>query len=131
MAGYAERRGWYLKMMGAARAKMRIKRMTEQVGQAFPDAFLRGGAIIAAEAKRTITRKGHVLTGALRGSIHEEVTDWRKEFIEITVGTWLEYARKIENLPDGGYLFESFERKRATVLRYIENDLRAIVRRNV
>jgi hypothetical protein len=124
-------KGWYIKMMGAAKAKKRIRDMTKQVGEEFPNAFLQGGAVIAAEAKRIITEKGHVVTGALRRSVHPEVTDWRDDYIEISVGTWLHYAKKIEDLPDGGYLFEAFERKRADALKRVERALKRVIKRNV
>jgi len=124
-------KGWYIKMMGAAKAKRRIAKMTKEIGEEFPNAFLRGGEMIAREAKIIINRKGHVVSGTLMGSIHAEVTDWREEYIEISVGTWLHYARKIENLPDGGYLFEAFEIKRNDALNTIERDLKKVIKRNV
>jgi len=130
MAKWHGDKGWYVRMMGIAKAKGRIGRMTAEFGHAFPDAFVRGGAVMARRAKQIINEKGHVVSGTLMGSIHSEITDWRKEYIEVSVGTWVHYARKIEDLPDGGYLFQAFEETRTDVLKYIDNQLKRIVKRN-
>jgi hypothetical protein len=131
MTEYFGDKGWYIRMMGAAKAKKRIRDMTRQFGQGLPDAFLRASTIMTRRMKLIITEKGHVVTGTLRGSLHEEVTDWRDDYIEISVGTWVHYARKIEDLPDGGYMFQAFEETRGEVLKRVELELKRIIQRNV
>lgn len=127
---YEQRKGWYLRMIGAAKARARIKRMTQEFGSELPNIFVRGGTKIQKTAQKKITEKGHVVTGNLRRSLNTQVTDYSTDRVKVAVGTWVAYAPKIENLPDGGFLFEAFDEERAEVLRYIRNRLDAVIRRN-
>lgn len=90
-----------------------------------PRTMLGAGQIVQARAQEILTEKGHVVTGNLRRSINTQLGEVSARRVESIVGTWVIYARKIENLPDGGYLFPATEQSVGIVNRYIyENGIR-------
>lgn len=93
-----------------------------------PNIFRNAGLIIANSAKQILTAKGHILTGTLRRTISAQITKITPDYIEVSVGTWLDYAEFIENLPDGGYLFEAFEKQKQPVVDYIKKGLGKITK---
>lgn len=93
-----------------------------------PNIFRNGGLIIANSSKQILTAKGHILTGTLRRSITAMITELKPDRIGVSVGTWLDYAKIIEDLPDGGYLFEAFEKQRTPVVNYIKAQLKRITK---
>jgi hypothetical protein len=107
-------------LRGIHQLRRRIRRIEAKLGRDAPDAFRRAAMPVESSAKQIITAKGHIKTGSLRRSIHTMITAFRRTFIEVTVGTWLHYASKIEHLADGGYLFEAFEKQRAAVIRSLK-----------
>jgi hypothetical protein len=89
-----------LKAIKARNAKMLVAIMS-----GMPRVMLNAGQIIEARAKEIITEKGHVVTGNLRRSINTQLGEVTPLKIEVLVGSFVEYAPFVENLPDGGFLF--------------------------
>lgn len=65
---------------------------------------VQAGLIVEARAKEIITEKGHVVTGNLRRSINTQLTEVGQYSATVQVGSFVEYAPFVENLPDGGFL---------------------------
>ncbi len=95
------------------------KTLLAQTKSAMPRALLGAGQIIEARAKEIITEKGHVDTGNLRRSINAQLGELTEERTEVLVGSFVVYAKKIEDLPDGGYLFEATQETMPLQVRYL------------
>lgn len=78
-------------------------------------------------AKIKITQKGHIITGTLRRSIRYITTSITDDIIKGKLGSHVHYAYWVENLPDGGYLLESFNEKFDTVANYIRGRLKKLL----
>jgi hypothetical protein len=78
---------------------------------------------IETAAKRKLTSDGHVVTGTLRSSVHVvrhgDKIPIQFDENERYVGTDVEYAAKIEMLPDGGYLAHAANKQRPIFLANI------------
>ena len=116
-------------LKGVKKMRKRIAAIEKRYKSDVPNIFRNGGLIIADSAKQILTAKGHILTGALRRSISAMITELKPMRIEVSVGTWLEYAPLVEELPDGGFLFEAFEKQRAAVVSYIKRELKNAIRK--
>lgn len=120
-------------LRGVDKAKKNILMIKTAFGRDIATIFRRGGLIIGNSAAQIIDAKGHILTGALMRSMTEnvQITRVTKTEVDVSVGSHLHYAPKIEMLPDGGFLFEAFEKQRAVVLRYIGDEYKRIIDRNI
>ncbi len=91
--------------------------------------------IIAARATEILKEKEHWITGTLGRSVHvgnsgikNAVKRIGRDILETEVGSWIEYARKIEDLPDGGYVWQAFEEKFKEVIGYIEREFKKLLK---
>jgi hypothetical protein len=100
------------------------------------------GVNIESEAKRELTRFGHVDTGRLRSSLHMESNTINRQFrynddtgntydgtfgisigeLEVYAGTNVEYAEKIRRIND--YLFPVAEKERVKLIQRLKQQLR-------
>lgn len=94
-----------------------LRVMGRNISAVLPRAALRGGTVIETEAKRKIVEKGHVITGNLLRSINTQLGKVTPTEAEALIGTWVLYAKYVEALDDGGFLFEASEEKLAEALR--------------
>jgi hypothetical protein len=129
MAGFTAQEHANLK--GLNKAKRNLRQIKTRFGFETVTVFRRAGLIIADSAAQIIQAKGHVVTGALWRSQTAQVINVTTRTIEVSVGSDRPYAEFIENLPDGGYLFEACEKQRAVVLRYIESEYAKVIRRSI
>lgn len=108
--------------------------------------------IIANRAVEILKANNHVVTGTLWRSVHvgsskddhsgdealassspiliaynQAVKKIAFDVFETEVGSWVNYARTIENLPDGGYLVKAFEEKFPEVKEFIEKGLKRLL----
>ena len=83
-----------------------------------PRVVLQAALIVVARAKEIITEKGHIITGSLRRSINAQV-QVNGDVVTAQVGSFMEYAEFVEDLPDGGYLFEASEQTFDEVSEYL------------
>jgi hypothetical protein len=116
-------------LKGVRKMKERLAKIQKRYKSDVPNIFRNAGLIIANSAKQILTAKGHILTGALRRSLTAMITELKPAYIEVSVGTWLEYAPLVEALPDGGYLYEAFEKQKTVVVNYIKRQLASSLRR--
>jgi len=118
-------------LRGIRNAKKNIAALKTRFGLDIGRVFRGGGLIIANSAAQIITAKDHVLTGALWRSQTAQITNVTMRTVEVSVGTDRAYAEFIENLPDGGFLFEAFEKQRAVVLQYIQDEYKKVIDRSI
>lgn len=118
-------------LRGLGQAKRNIAMIKSRIGIDAANVFRRAGLIIANSAQQILTVKGHIVTGALRRSLTAQVTNVTLRGIEVSVGSDRAYAEDIEMLPDGGYLFEAFEKQRAVVIRYIGDEYKRALNRSI
>lgn len=116
---------------GLREAKQNIKRIKSAFGIEVSTVFRRAGLIIANSAAQIIQAKGHIVTGALWRSQTAQIINITRTEVEVSVGSDRSYAEFIENLPDGGFLFEAFEKQRAVVVRYINDEYKRVIDRSI
>lgn len=92
-------------------------------------AGLKGGFVMVRAAKRKITEKGHVDTGALRRDINAQIKKSMPTSVDVAVGCSLHYAKYVEALPDGGFLFEAVEESAAEAVRVTGAELEKAISR--
>ena len=106
----------------------RIRGIRGQIQKALPRAGLAGGLVIVQLAKEKLTQKRHVRSGALRRSVDEDLRSVTEAEVAVAIGSPLHYAKYVEALPDGGYLFEATEEGRARAIavagRILEDAIR-------
>lgn len=83
----------------------------------------KAASILEKRAKEILTENKHIVTGALRRSIQTIVERMVSDVILMKVGSFLDYAEYVENLPDGGYLYPAFLETKDEVLEYIVEEL--------
>ena len=88
-------------------------------------ALLLGGAIVVTEARRILTRNGHIITGNLRRDIRTEST----APLKVLVGSHVAYAYFVEMLPDGGFLRPAVRRTADDVADFVAARLAEVRRR--
>jgi hypothetical protein len=104
------------------------KKLLAQTKSAMPRVLMGTGQINQARAQEIIQEKGHVDTGNLVRSINTQLGELSEERTEVLVGTFVIYAGKIENLPDGGYMFESTQQTMPLQIKYlVENDVKPAI----
>jgi hypothetical protein len=90
-----------------------------------PRVMINAGQLVEARAKEILTENGHVVTGNLRRSINTQIVEASESRVTVEVGTFVEYAPFVENLPDGGFLFPAAEQTFPLVVRLLfENGVR-------
>lgn len=76
-------------------------------------------------AKKKLTVKGHVVTGNLRRSgFVSQPKRVGRDSVQVTVSFPPIYAWFIENLPDGGYLYEALVEESDRVRRFIAESMK-------
>ena len=98
-----------------------IDKLHRTMGTSLGKAVVKAGQLIEARAKEIITEKGHIVTGALRRSINTQPR-LSPRLIEARIGSPLEYAPKIEALPDGGFLGPAAEQRAHLAIQVLFNE---------
>lgn len=89
------------------RMKQKNKQLQIDIEKMGAASLLEFGKLVRDRARKILRQKGHVDTEALLWSIEEKADP--KNPLVVQVGSNLDYAPVIENLPDGGYLFPATE----------------------
>ena len=110
----------------------RIIRKFDVINNGFKDEFEKvaymAGLLIEDEAKRILKEMGHIDTGMLWNSIETMVARKGNYKLSILIGTDVYYSIYIEALPDGGFLFPAYLRKRKDVLKLLGKGIKMIIK---